>query len=346
MIKEIRKADMDLILQESTFPTGGYDPLKLQAQIKKRMQNKKGNTFHLVHGDDANSIRKMVDQLVAKDARIGRIDVTDPTKFIGNEGVERLSGLAEQVPEGNIKTILQDALKAVQKRDELYKDNNLLFKHLQEGGDNAYNASEFLLSQKNPNFVRQVKNFLGKESDEFKQLQQIGMRRLTSKLTTIKDDPLEILMEGAKLRKELLDNAPKYKELFGGDNYKGMLMFAEEAQFASTSSSFGSIVSASIRARPLHNAGKIIKLMVVDLMLQKLSASNYFTRGILTGKKGRKFRKFSETASRFFANSVISLMDESVSDAKEIFENQDLIGEGNNSDQEIQQKELQLEDYR
>ena len=305
MIKDIRKADMDSILEDSYSSIGGYDPKKLQKQILDRSKKKKGNLFRLVHEEDADTIKNLVDQLAAKDANIGNIKLTDPLSVLKNEGIERLEQLANQVPTGDIKTILNKALTQVKNRDKLYQNYDILLKHVQQGGDNALNGMEFILSQKNPNAIRQVKKFLGEGSDEFKQLQQLGIRKLTNKMTAIKDDPLEIFMQGGAMRKELTENATKYTELLGKDRFEGMLGFAKEAQFASTSGSFGGIVAAAIRARPFHNWKKILKFVLVDALFNKLSAADYFTKGILS--KGK--RKASEFTARAIMQTFASQLD-------------------------------------
>ena len=81
--------------------------------------------------------------------------------------------------------------------------------------------------------------------------------------------------------------------------------FAEEAQFASSNSSFGSIVAASIRSRPWSNKEKIVRFWLTGALLKKLSQKDYFTRGVLS--KGK--RRASEFAVRAFANTFASQMD-------------------------------------
>lgn len=304
-IAEIRKADVDGMLKDSLDIDGSYDPNKLQKLISDRSKDKNGNLFNELHGEDANEIRSLVQQLSARDAKIGEINLTNPKSVLANQGIDNLEKITTNIPEGNLKEILKESLEAVKKRDVLYRDNSKLIEHLQAGGDDALNATEYLLSQKNPNAIRQVKKLLGKESDEFKQLQQLGMDRLTKKLVTIKDDPLEIYMEGAKLKKELIASKAKYNELLGKDGYDNLIRFAEEAQFASSNSSFGSIVAASIRSRPWNNKEKIVRFWLTGALLKKLSQKDYFTRGVLS--KGK--RRASEFAVRAFANTFASQMD-------------------------------------
>lgn len=313
MLKEIRKADMDLMLEDSLLSNGGINYRKLQAQIANRSKGKNGDLFGLVHGDDAKKIKGMVDELVAKDANIGKIDITDPLSVMDNQGLVKLEEITKEVPTGNIKELLKEAVGVVRQRDVTYQNFDILMKHLRQGGDNFKNASSFLLAHNNPNALRQAKRLLGETSDEWKQLQQIGRRKLVDRLSKIKDDPLEIYTQGADLKKALLADKATNLELFGKDGFKRLLDFAEEAQFASTQGSFGGIVAASIRARPVHNLGKILKFVVIDVMLQRLSAADYFTRGLLVGAKGKKVRKASEFAARAFAQTFASQLDNAYS---------------------------------
>jgi hypothetical protein len=157
--------------------------------------------------------------------------------------------------------------------------------------------------------LREIRDFFGKDSPEWREIQNDAMTRIVKSMETESDDAVSTFINGQALDAVIESyGISQLNIMFGRELAGDLVEFGKTVKFLTTRETLsGGIVAANIALSPIQNAPKLVWLSVLGKMMAQPGVIRYFTQGL----KLRKTRQGVAAMTRFVTDAM--LMSESVS---------------------------------
>jgi len=244
----------------------------------------KNGMMDALYGPTSSDIKKLVQQYAALG---GKID-------------------AEVLGKGDIKTAIQNAIKAKSESDALIKSDWL--SAIRDGGKQSLRAVEWLSEPNNRLQMRNAIKTFGVNSPEANAIREYTARNIFTKMEVPATKGAEKYAKTELMGKPLLDELDKYgkpylTELFGKQWVDNAYGFAKAADIASRKNPIdsGGLIAASLGLHPIKNFMQLTKIFAGGEFLSSPLAIKYMTDGLAQGKIASTLKKFALGGLRGYA---------------------------------------------
>lgn len=272
--KQVRRGKLDDIIRGATDDVTGEVGA---AQFNKGI-NDLGDTFSTFFGKDSQAIKRLARQLADRNAKIN-----------------------PQTLEGDVAAGLKSTLEAQKNLDTFMKQDfvNQLNRSRQNPGD----LVEFMFKPGNERQLATAKTFFGAESAEWNTIKRTSLRRLMKNILVKGDDPVEVLLSGQNLAKQVDKHKKALTILLGKKHANEIKRFADVAFLATSKSTLTSgIVAANIALHPIKNLGKLGQIWVMGDILNSPTTIRLFTKGL----EAPTLRKLLPSATRLAGQAAMA----------------------------------------
>lgn len=304
MWEEVKRERVNKMLLEAEGVDGSISGPRLFSEIKKM-----GQGFGVVFDKDSQSINNLAKTLAAKQ---GKVDLS-------------------LVAESDLKTALQEAIKATAERDAFMEIN--FIKALRSGSKNFEDAIAYLYKSDSPKQILEAKKFFKEGSQEWGSIKLSLIKRSLKNLIGISDDGLEQILSPGKFVDELRKHSPVLKAALGENHFKELMKFGNVASLLNKNRSGGGLVAASVALSPLRalsSKHKIAGLGKAGLFLAKINLlSNFlssdvavkqFTTGLGSVATRKAFDNTSRATLQILQNEMRSFADGAIEGLENIDE--------------------------
>ena len=193
-----------------------------------------------------------------------------------------------------------------------------LLRQVSKGGMSPDEIADSMLQTRNKTVIKTVRDHFGKESPEWKGVQEELMRKIVKKMYVPGKDGFDEFIKGSQLDQWLSQYTNEYRdispliEMFGGgaagkELAKDLIEYAKSAALLSLKPTMaGQIAAAQIALHPLRNIPLLVQFKIISKLFQTRGALRYYMEGI-----GHKtFRPSTAAMSRFIAQTYLLINEE------------------------------------